>query len=357
MITPSPAPVHRLFIGTYTKKESRGIYSLQLDESTGALTKPVLAAETGNPSFLALSPDRNFLYAVNDSPTLAVAFSIASGEQPRLKQRGIAPQTISPAPSHIAVDRTGHILLVAHFNGAFIAALPIEADGSVGKPGITRHVGHGFDPVRQASPHPHSATISPDNRFALVCDLGLDRILSYPLDPRAAQATAAPPRFSTVAPGAGPRHSSFSPDGRHLYVINEMGGTITTFLYHPTNGALAELGSTSTLPGDFTGQNTTAEVRVHPNGKFVYGSNRGHDSIAVFARDQITGLLSRLAIVPCGGQHPRHFSISPPGTWLVCANMNSDSLTVFRIDPETGLLTRVPESAHVSMPVCVLFYD
>ncbi|MEO7798488.1 MAG: lactonase family protein, partial [Opitutaceae bacterium] len=325
--------------------------------STGELNKPVLVAETGNPSFLTLSPDRKFLYAVNDSPALAVAFSIAGGPFPRLEQRGTAPHNISPAPSHIAVDRTGRLLLVSHFGAGFIASLHLQPDGSVGAPSVTRHHGHGFDPVRQASPHPHSTTISPDNRFALVCDLGLDKIFSYALNPQDAQLALGEPTFAAASPGAGPRHSAFSPDGRHLYVINEMAGTISAFNYEPIHGALTTLSSESTLPADFTGQNTTAEVRVHPNGKFVYGSNRGHDSIAVFAREEKTGLLSLLEIVPCGGQHPRHFAISRDGTWLVCANMNSDSLTVFRLHPDTGLLTRIPMSAQLSMPVCVLFDD
>lgn len=328
---------------------------MRLDASTGALSEPVLAAETGHPSFLALSPDRKLLFAVNDSPDLAVSFAI-DGEA-RLRRLDRAKTDTRPPPSHVAVDHTGRTLVINHFGSGYVATLPILPDGTLGPPTLVQHQGQGYDPIRQSSPHTHSATISPDNRFALVCDLGLDKIFSYALHPAEARLTPADPAFASTAPGAGPRHGAFSPDGRHLYVINEMGGTIGVYRYDPAGGSLSHLASSSTLPSEFTGPNTTAEVRVHPNGRFVYGSNRGHDSIAVFERDPATGLLSRLEIVPCGGQHPRHFSLSPDGTWLVCANMNSDSLTVFRVEAQTGRLTRIPGSAPISMPVCVVFYD
>jgi 6-phosphogluconolactonase len=353
--SPPALATHRLFIGTYTKTESRGIYSLLLDRSTGALSGPVLAAETGHPSFLALSPDKKRLFAINDSPALAVTFAIDGDGD--LRRLGSTPPDTRPPASHVAVDRTGRALLVNHFGSGYVATLPIQPDGTLGPPTILQHHGHGLDPVRQSSPHTHSATISPDNRFALVCDLGLDKIFSYALDPVEARLTPAVPPFTAAAPGSGPRHSAFSPDGRHFYVIDEMAGTITAYLYDSPRGALSHLDSQSTLPPEFTGLNTTAEVCVHPNGRFVYGSNRGHDSLAVFERDPATGLLSRVEIVPCGGKHPRHFSLSPDGAWLVCANMNSDSLTVFRVDAATGRLTRVPGSARVSMPVCVLFHE
>jgi 6-phosphogluconolactonase len=353
----STTEAHHLYVGTYTKRQSRGIYSVRLDVSTGKLSEPTLAAETGNPSFLTFSPDKRFLHAVNDSDALAVSFAV--GHDGQLRPVGIPLTRGSPAPSHIAVDRTGQMLLVSHFGNGYVAALPVLPDGTIGPPSKSYHQGQGLDPVRQASPHPHSVTIAPDNRFALVCDLGLDKVFSYALNPGDARLASGDPgfRFISTAPGAGPRHSAFSPDGRHFYVINELGGTISAYLYGKQDGTLSLLGSVSTLPSDFTGQNTTAEVCVHPQGHFVYGSNRGHESIAVFARDQVTGLLSPVEIVPCGGQHPRHFSLSPDGGWLVCANMNSDSLTVFRVDATSGRLTRVDSAASLSMPVCVLFHN
>lgn len=347
---------HRLFIGTYTKTESRGIYTLELNASTGALSEPVLAAETGHPSFLAFSPDKKFLFAVNDSAALAVSFAVEN-DGSRLHRLGGPKTETRPQPSHVVVDHTGRTLVLNHFGGGYVATAPILSDGHLGRPTIVAHRGRGFDPIRQSSPHPHSATISPDNRFAYVCDLGLDKIFHYALTPGEARISPAEPAFTATAPGAGPRHAAFSSDGRHFYVINEMAGTICAYRYDSAGGGLSLLDTQSTLPAEFTGLNTTAEIRVHPNGRFVYGSNRGHDSLAVFERDPATGRLSRLEIVPCGGQHPRHFSLSPDGHWLVCANMNSDSLTVFRVNPTTGRLTRFPGTARVSMPVCVLFYD
>lgn len=347
--------MHQLFIGTYTKGDSRGIYTARLDPSSGTLSEPFLAAEAANPTFLALAPRKNFLYAVSEAPTLAVGFAVdASGKLTPLET---PPLSGGKAASHIAVDHTGRALCVAHYGDGLVATLPIRPDGSLGQPRAIRHEGRGFDPKRQTSPHPHSVTISPDNRFALVCDLGLDKIFSYALEPAAAQLTPGQPPFIITAPGAGPRHAAFSPDGCHVYVINEMGGTLSAYAYDAACGSLSHLSTQSTLPAAFTGDNTTAEVRVHPSGRFVYGSNRGHDSIAVFARNPQTGGLVPLEIVPCGGEHPRNFALSPDGAWLVCAHMNSDTLTVFRVDPSSGRLARIGGTVRVPMPVCVLFYD
>jgi 6-phosphogluconolactonase len=353
---PPSTTTHHFFIGTYTKGGSRGIYTAKLDSLTGALSDPTLAAETSNPSFLALSPRRDFLYAVHDSPALAVGFAVGSGSKltPLAKS---APVGTSSAPCHIAADATGQSLVVTHYGDGYVGSIPLRSDGTVGEPTIIRHQGRGTDPERQSSAHAHSVTLSPDNRFALVCDLGLDKIFTYSLDSSAAKLTPAHPPFIATAPGAGPRHSAFSPDGRHVYVLNEMGGTISAYAYDTTHGALSHLGTQPTLPAGFQELNTTAEVRVHPNGRFVYGSNRGHDSIAVFARDLVTGLLAPVDIVPSGGKHPRNFALSPDGAWLVCANMHSDNLVVFRVDPATGRLTPVGQPVHAPMPACILFQD
>ena len=350
-----PPPVHHLFIGTYTKGTSRGIYTAELDSLTGALSKPVLAAETSNPSFLTLSPRKDTLYAVTDAGPMAVAFHVDTSR--RLTPLEIPKATGGSAPCHVAIDRTARTLLVTHYGEGFVATLPINPDGAIGKPSVLRHQGKGFDPARQSSPHAHSVTLSPDNRFALVCDLGLDKIFTYALNADTATLTPGNPPSVSTAPGAGPRHAAFSPDGKHVYVINEMGGTVSAYAYAAANGALSHLGTQPTLPPDFQGTNTTAEVRVHPNGRFVYGSNRGHDSIAVFAREPQTGLLTLVEIVPCGGKHPRNFALSPDGAWLVCGHMNSDTLAVFRVDSATGRLSRVGESVQVPMPVCILFSD
>jgi len=205
------------------------------------------------------------------------------------------------------------------------------------------------------APHIHSATLSPNNRYAIICDLGLDKIFIYAFDPVRASLTPAATPYVATAPGAGPRHFAFAPDGRHAFVINELDSTLSSFAYEPANGALTLLATHSTLPANFSGDNFPAEIRVHPNGHFVYGSNRGHDSIAVFAFDHLTGQLAPLEWMSTGGRNPRSFTISPDGTWLVAANQDSDSIKVFRVNVQTGRLSAVEGGAAVPMPACVLF--
>jgi 6-phosphogluconolactonase len=343
-----------LYIGTYTRTTSRGIYVLRLDPTTGALSPPVLAAATPNPSFLAFTPDQKFLYAVSESDAMAAVFAtdLASGTLRPLQP----PQSSGgAAPCHLVVDPTQRTLLVANYHTGIVAAIPLHADGTLGPPHAIAHSGHSVDPVRQTSPHVHSVTLSPDARFALVCDLGLDRIYTYRLDAARAQLTPGEPPFVATAPGAGPRHFVFGADGRHAYALTEMGSTVIALAYAPDTGALTPLQTISTLPPDFTGASTGAEIRLHPNGRFLYASNRGHDSLAVFALDAVTGRMAPVAVTPCGGKNPRNFSLSPDGAWLVCANQNSNSLTVFRVDAATGRLSATGQTAEVPLPVCVLF--
>ncbi len=343
-----------IYVGTYTRTTSKGIYAVRLDPATGALSAPVLAAETANPSFLAFTPDQKTLYAVSESNAMAAAFGtdLATGTLTPLQP----PQSSGgAAPCHLVVDPTQRALVVANYHTGIVAAIPLHSDGTLGAPHPIQHTGHSVNPERQATPHVHSVTFSPDGRFVIVCDLGLDRIFTYRLDPATAELTPGNPPFVATAPGVGPRHFVFSADGRHAYAITEMASTIIAFDYDPATGALTTRQTVSTLPADFKGKFSGAEIRLHPNGKFLYGSNRGHDSIAVFAVDAATGLLSPVAITPCGGKNPRNFSLSPDGAWLVCANQNSDSLTVFRVDPATGRLTPTGHTAKVPLPVCVLF--
>ena len=347
----SPSPP--IFIGTYTKTGSRGIYATRLD-SAGALSAPALAGEASNPTFLALSPGRKNLYAVRDSPAMAAAYAVdpAAG-----LLRPLAPvdPPAGPGPCHAAVDRSGRALILTNFHTGIVAALPIRAEGTLGAPRTLLHAGRGPHPTRQASAHPHSSTIAPDNRFALVCDLGLDRIFTYRLDPeRAALAPAATP-FAAAVPGSGPRHAVFGPDGRRVYVINEIANTIALYDYDDAGGALAPGPVVSTLPADFSGESSAAEIALHPNGRFIYGSNRGHDSLALFSVDRATGALALLECVPCGGRGPRSFALSPDGAWLVCAHQNSDSLSAFRVDGATGRLTRTGDAVGPPAPVCVGF--
>ncbi|MDO8542527.1 MAG: lactonase family protein [Opitutaceae bacterium] len=353
---------HLIFLGTYTRNGSRGIYAVRLDPETGALSAPQLAAETPNPAWITLSPDRKFLYAIHESSAQATGFSVdaASGTLTPLP-RGtgadatFAGQKANP-PSHLAVDATGRALLAANYRDGYVATIPIHADGTLGAPRLTRHEGKGPHPARQDRPHAHSVTMAPDNRFVMVCDLGVDKIFIYALDPAAARVTPGNPAFVATEPGAGPRHFKFGASGRHAYAINELNSTVAAYSYNGANGALTSRQIASTLPPDFKGDNSTAEVRVHPNGKFLYGSNRGHDSIAVFAIDAGNGRLTPIEITASGGKTPRNFALSPDGRWLVCGHQDSPILTVFRVDPATGRLSATPHTANVPVCVCVQFY-
>ncbi len=345
-----------VYFGTYTSGRSRGIYVSRFDPVTGKLGAPELAAATKNPSFLAVSPDAKCLYAVSElNETGAVSAFAFEGTTGRLK---LLNQELSRGggPCHVAVDATGRCLLVANYGSGTITALPIHGDGRLGTATtILQHTGAGVNPERQAGPHAHFIAPSPDNRFTLDCDLGLDRIFVNRLDPAGAKLAANEPPFATVAPGSGPRHFVFSRDGQFVYVINEMGGTITVFRYAAANAALTEVQTISTLPKDFSTNSTCAEIALHPNGKFLYGSNRGHDSIAIFAVDQQTGKLSSIGHQSTLGRTPRHFAIDPTGRWLLAENQASDSVVVFALDPGTGRLNPTGQSITVGAPVCAVF--
>ncbi len=353
-----------IFIGTYTPKDgaSKGIYAVRLDAATGAFSEPVVAAETPNPTFLAWRPDQHVLYAGGEGldtdgkitgGAVAFTYDAASGGLTLLNARGTGG-----GATHLATDATGRMLITVNYNGGFIASFPLAADGRIEpRASLLAHAGPlGPNPVRQEKPHPHSVTISPDNRFALVADLGLDRVFAYRLDP--ATGTLAPhdPAYITTPPGTGPRHTKFSRDGRFFYILDEIDGSITACTWDAARGAGTPIQHISTLPAGFkvTDPDRAAEIRVHPNGKFVYASNRGHESIAVFAV-QADGTLQLVEITPCGGKHPRNFALSPDGRWLVCANQTTNNLVSFRVDPATGRLTPTGHTATVPQAVCVLF--
>lgn len=351
------ASSHLIYFGTYTKTTSRGIYAARLDDETGALSSPILVAEAPNPTWVTISPDKRFLYAVHGSKAQAIGYKI-DATTGQLTPLPLPAKASEPAggPCHLAIDATGRTLLAANYGDGYVAAIPIHADGTLGDPKIIQHTGQGPNPQRQDKPHVHCVQVSPDNRFVLVCDLGLDKIFTYALDPATATLSPGNPAFVAAQPCSGPRHVKFSPDGRRVYNITEMGSTIVTYDYNAANGALTPVQTISTLPSDYQAK-WGAEVRVHPNGKFVYGSNRGHDSIAVFSVDPATGKLTLVELVPCGGEIPRNFTLSPDGQWLVCGHQGSDNITLFRVDAATGRLTRMPQSIDVSMCICVQFYD
>jgi 6-phosphogluconolactonase len=346
--------IHRLFVGTYSKGASRGIYSVTLDPHTGALGAPEVAAEAPNPTFLALSPGRDYLYAVCAGPSWASSFRIdpSTSRLAAVDQR--APGD-GPTPCHIAVDATGTIALAANYHLGQAAALPLRPDGSLGEPRVVTHTGRGPHPTRQVSSHVHSTNFSPDFRFALVCDLGLDRIYTYAVGRAAVALIPGTPPFLATAPASGPRHLAFGGSGRTAYAINELGNTVVAYAYDPERGTLAEGQTVSVLPDGFSGEATAAELALHPGGRFLYASCRGSDTLAVFAVDPASGALTRVEIVPCGGRGPRHFSLSPGGRWLVCAHQDSGTLCAFAVDGRTGRLNRVPGTASVPMPVCAVF--
>ncbi len=349
-----PSP-HLIFLGTYTRSgASRGIYAVRMDPATGRLEKPTLATEAPDPGWITFSSDRRFLYAVHASPAQAVAYRI-DADRGTLESIG-APTSLGgmAGPCHVAVDRDGRVLVAANYHEGFVATLAIRADGTLGPPAITRHAGRSIHPARQEKPHVHSVTISPDNRHVIVADLGTDRAFSYPLQP---DGTLGPAAASIAAvPGAGPRHAVFGADERGLHVVNELDNTITSHAYTAATGALTKLGTVPTLPAGFTGASTAAEIRLHPSGRFVYASNRGHDSLAVFETTAPDGALRPIQTVPSGGRTPRNFALSPDGRWLVCGHQDTPLLTVFEVDGRTGLLTRSPHAAEVPVCICVAFH-
>jgi 6-phosphogluconolactonase len=355
-----PARV-RVYVGTYTAPgKSKGIYVLELDLASGKLSAPRLAAETVNPSFVAIHPSHRFLYAVDEiedfqgKKTGAVS-AFAIEKDGTLKFLNRQPSK-GANPCHIVVDGKGKHVLAANYGGGSAVVLSVGDDGMLGTwTGFVQHKGHSVNKERQEAPHAHSINLDKANRFAAVADLGLDEVFVPRYDPADGSLTANNPRGVKVAPGSGPRHFAFHPNGRHAYVINELNCTVTAFDYDGDKGVLKKIQTLSTLPGKFKPGYSTAEVQVHPSGKFLYGSNRGHHSIAVFAIDPETGKLTRLENVPTQGRTPRNFGIDPTGTYLLAANQDSDSIVVFRIDPKTGRLQPAGHRAEVPMPVCVKF--
>jgi 6-phosphogluconolactonase len=328
-------------IGTYSK----GIYALR--------DKARLAVETESPSFLVIHPNQRFVYAANEPKNALSAFSIdASGQ---LKFLNSVPSR-GAGPCHVALDKTRKWLFAANYDSGSVAAFPVHEDGSLGESAaFVQHSGSSVNKERQAGPHAHSVNISPDNRFLLVTDLGLDQILVYRFD--AAKGTLTPnnPPFARVAAGSGPRHLAFGQDARFAYVINEMASTVTAFAYDSTRGSLREIQTLSALPKDFTGPSDGAEIAVHANGRFLYASIRGLDSIAVFTIDRPTGKLAAQAHVPTQGKTPRNFAIDPSGSLLYAANQASDNVVEFHIDQKTGGLSPAGKVFEVPKPVCVAF--
>jgi 6-phosphogluconolactonase len=362
LATVTPAAERIVYIGTYTNTgKSKGIYAYRFDSGSGKLTEIGLAGEATNPSFINLDPKHTHLYAVSEvsgrggeTTGAVMAFSIDP------KTAKLTPLNQVPSrgngPCYVAIDKTGKAALVANYNSGSVAMFPVKPDGSLGEASaFDQRQGKGSDPRRQSGPHAHSIFASPDNRFALSADLGLDRLYVYKLDPAGGKLTANDPPYANIKPGGGPRHFDFHPNGKFVYAIHEMGSAITAFSYDKTRGAMTELQTVSTLPADFKGENNCADIHVHKSGKFLYGSNRGHDSIAVFAIDPRKGTLKLVENTSTLGKVPRNFGIDPSGKFLIAANQNTNNLVVFRIDQATGKLTPTGQTVEVGAPVCVRF--
>ena len=362
----APAEQHGkyiFYVGTYTEdgSKSKGIYAYRFDADTGQITSLGLAAETTNPSFVALHPNGRFLYAVNEVGNYkgpnsggVSAFSIdhATGKLTFLNE---VPSR-GADPCYIIVDKTGKYVLVANYTGGSIAVFPVLEDGKLGETSaFVQHTGHGTNPSRQEGPHAHSIDLSPDNRLAMVDDLGLDELLVYKFDSANGSLTPNDPPFAKLDPGAGPRHFVLHPSGKFAYVISEMQSTVTAFSNDPATGTLHRLQTISALPKDFRGENDDAEIQMHPSGKFLYASNRGSDTIAVFAIDPSKGTLTPVEYTPTQGKIPRSFEIDPTGKFLFAENQKSDNIVIFRIDAKTGRLTPTGQVLDVGSPVCVKF--
>jgi len=353
----------QVYIGTYTNAKSKGIYAFDFDTSSGKVTSDVrLVAESANPSFLALHPSKPLLYAVNETgnyqgeKTGAVsAFRITDrhGTLELINQQA----SRGAAPCHIQIDSTGGSALIANYTSGTVAVLPIEENGGLGVTAdVVEHLGSSVNPQRQEAAHAHCINLDAANRFAVAADLGVDKVYIYPFDAKNKRFDIYKAASVSVKAGSGPRHFAFHPNQSFAYVINELSNTVVAFNYDSKQGKLEEIQTISTLPEDFEGVSYTAEVFMHPSGKFLYGSNRGHHSIAVFSVNQETGKLKLIETESTRGETPRSFGIDPTGKFLLAANQGTDSVVVFKINNQTGALEPTGSRVEVPTPVCVIFH-
>lgn len=346
------------FITAFEPGKDGGIHAYTFDLKTGALKPAKRTGGVEHPFFLALSPDKTFLYSIHaknfggkeDEEIAAFELVGRSGELKFLNRQSAK----GTAACYLEVDRTGKSVLVANYSSGSVASLPVKADGSLGEPAsFIQHKGSGANKDRQKEPHAHCIVVSPDNKFAFAADLGLDQILSYKLDP--AKATLAPNDvpFAKSPAGAGPRHFTFHPNTKRAYAINELLNSVTAFVYDAATGTLKEIQTLSTLPADFKGTSYCADLKITPDGRFLYGTNRGHDSIACYSIAD-DGTLKLIEIVPSLGKGPQNLAIAGKGEWLICANMPGKNVAVFRIDATSGKLTSVGEPLAHPSPSCIM---
>ena len=361
--SPAGTKDYLVYVGTYTTKQaSKGIYVYRFDSGSGQLKEIGLAAESTDPSFLAVHPNGKYLYAVNEvgdfggqksGAVSAFAIERASGKLKLLNQ--VASR--GAGPCHISLDRTGKFVFVANYDGGSVASFPVREDGSLGEAvSFVQHSGSSVNKERQEGPHAHWIGASPDNRFVLASDLGLDEVLIYRFDSGKGTLSPNNPPFVKVNAGAGPRHFAFHPSGKFGYVLTEMTATVAAFSYDSSTGALSTQQTIPTLPKDYSGPIEAAELVVHPSGKFLYASNRaGLDTITEFTIDAGKGTLKIVDKFSTKGKTPRNFAIDPTGSFLLAANQDSGNVVVFRIDPASGALTPTGVETKVPAPVCVVF--
>ena len=349
-----------LYVGTYTSGKSEGIYLYRLNLSSGELNHVTTTKGVKDPSYLALSPNRRFLYAVNEVEEFenkksgalsAFAIDQKTGELKLLNQK----PTLGGAPCYVVVDRAGKFVFVANYVGGNVAVLPVNSDGSLGEAtDVKQFEGSSID-ARQEGPHAHCIVLDHSNRFAYACDLGTDRIMVFRFDGRRRKLIPSKSPWVQLKPGAGPRHLTFHASGKYAYVINELHATVTAFAHDRASGDLIEMQTLPTLPLGFTAANTSADIHVSPDGRFLYCSNRGHDSVAAFSVDPRNGKLTFIAHESSGGKTPRNFVIDPTGAFLLVANQKSDNIVVFRRERNTGRLSATGHKAEVPSPVCLKF--
>jgi 6-phosphogluconolactonase len=358
-------PEYFMYIGGYTFKDGKGIYAYKFSSQTGKVTPLGLVAETLNPSFLAVHPNGRFLYAVNEfnsnkfppDPTnncTINGFSVDT-RTGKLTPLNVVSTGGAYVP-HLAVDESGKTLVAVNYMSGSTVAMPIHADGTLGEvSSLMPHTGSSIDPKRQDRPHPHGVTIAPGNQFVIIPDRGTDKLVIYRLDAANSKLSPNDPPFLKLTPGSGPRHFAFRPDAKFGYSLNEISSTVTALRWDAKAGTLAEVQTISTLPSPPPAVNTTAEVVIDRRGRFLYASNRGHDSIAVFSIDGPTGKLTTVQNIPTEGHEPRNFAIDPTGAFLFAANQNSSNVVAFKIDPRTGQLSPTGDKFDVSLPVCIIF--
>ena len=358
-----PGPLKELlvYVGTYTSGKSEGIYLYRLDLNSGALSHVSTTKGVAEPSFLTLAPSRRFLYSVNELENFegkksgavsSFAVDQRTGELHFLNQQ----PSLGGAPCYVEVDSAGRVVLVANYFGGNVAVLPLKRDGSLGTATDMRQYQGSSVKPEQEGPHAHCIVLDAANKFAYSCDLGTDKVMIFHFDARSGKLLPAEQPSVSVKPGAGPRHLAFHPSGKYIFVLNELDSTVTAFIRDQRKGSLKELQTLTTLPAGFSGKNSGADIHVSADGRILYSSNRGHDSIAICMIDG-RGSLTALGHEPTGGSTPRNFAIDPTGAFLLAANQKSDNIVVFRVDRKTGRLRPTGHQASVPSPVCLKFTE